>query len=162
MSTSRRHDFNPHEWHERYDVDKSTARFFFARIARYRQVDDTIFMAREGNRSCLPLAEIVFIRAFRARKHRVFRLRKSCHSCRSCRKNRARKYRVFRLRKSCSFVPFVQDKNRARKYRVFRLRKSCHSCLLCKIRIVQEVSCKIQRIHLTQKHGDTEAHFFWH
>jgi hypothetical protein len=87
------------------------------------------------------------------------------HSCRSCRKNRARKHRAFRLRKSCSFVPFVQDKNRARKHRAFRLRKSCsfvpfvqdknrarsivssacgnrvHSCRSCKIRIVQEVSC---------------------
>ena len=48
-----------------------------ARIARYRQVDNTIFVAREGNISCLSLAEIVFIRAFRARKNCV-------HSCLSC------------------------------------------------------------------------------
>ena len=135
MSTSRRHDL-------------FIARI--ARIARYRQVDNTIFVAREGNISCLPLAEIVFIRVFCAESivpsacgnrvhsclsckkesckkyYRVFRLRKSCHSCLSCRKHRA-----FRLRKSCSFVSFVQE-NRAGSIVSSACGNRVHSCLSCK------------------------------
>ena len=106
--------------------------------------------------SCIPLAEIVFIRVFRARKNRA----------RSIIVSSACGNRVIRVFHAESIVPSACG-NRV------------HSCLLCK-RIVQEVSClplaeivfirafraretcKIQRIHLTQKHGDTEAHFFWH
>ena len=122
MSTSRRHDFNPHEWHERYDVDKSTARFFFARIARYRQVDDTIFMAREGNRSCIPLAEIVFFRVFRAEKIVSSACGNRVLSCLSCRKNRAGRI----VSSACGNR--VLSCLSCRKNRAFRLRKTCRSC----------------------------------
>ena len=73
ISPSRWYDFFSHE---RYDVDRSIARFFCTNGTK--------------KKSCLPLAEIVFIRAVRAKEA-------------SWRKNRA-----FRLRKSCLFVPFVQ------------------------------------------------------
>ena len=130
-----------HEWH---DVDKSTARFFmariarmircrqvddtisYARIARCRQVDATIFSCTNGTNSTMSInrqhdffmherhewhdvdkSTARFLCTKDTKKHRVFRLRKSCHSCLSCKE--------------------IVTRNRA-----LRLRKSCHSCNSCK------------------------------
>ena len=69
ISTSRLHDSSSHEWHEWHDIDKSIARFFFARMARmarYRQVDGTILLRTNGTniKSFLSLAKIVLFVPF--------------------------------------------------------------------------------------------------